>query len=438
MAVKDKPDSRKRALFILNEVLVKKKPLRPLLQDAYQGLNEADRAFLKELVFGLLRHKLYLEWLLKGYLKRPSRLHSTTWLNLLLALYQIVFLKTPDYAAVNEAVELEKNTGKKTSLVNAVLRTFLRKRYFPPLPEDPVKKLSIETSHPEWLINRWIKRYGLNQAEKILKINNTEPELVLRVNTLKRDLQGVLDTFNRKGIKVQRTRFSPVGLRVSEYSHFTDILGHIGEVYIQDEAAQLICYMLEPTPGELILDACAAPGGKTTHIAELSEDKATVVAVDRNPLSIRHLLENVKKGQYNSIITIMADITKTCFKKGFHRILVDAPCSSLGVIRRNPDVRYRYTEDELKRLRDRQLEILLHVADFLLPGGTLLYSVCTFEPEETTELVSLFLNKREDFFIINSRKPAIVSEFLTAEGYFLTLPFIEEMDGFFAVRFMKR
>ncbi|RMG70745.1 MAG: RsmB/NOP family class I SAM-dependent RNA methyltransferase, partial [Nitrospirae bacterium] len=206
----------------------------------------------------------------------------------------------------------------------------------------------------------------------------------------------------------------------------------------QDEAAQLVTFLLRPERGQRILDACAAPGGKTLQIAELTDDNAEIIAVDQSDTGIKLLKENLSSGGYNSVRVIHSDILSLNFKEGFQRILVDAPCSSLGVIRRNPDVRYRHKPDDLTAFQEKQLQILLHLSNFLQKGGIMLYSVCSLEPEETTEVARKFLNKKKDFIIIDNQTiDFIPRDMITKEGYFFTLPHIDEMDGFFAVRFKR-
>ncbi len=433
-----KGNPRQKALQILTSLFQRGKQLRPLLFSAYGDLKQDDRALLKEIVFGVLRKKLYLEWILRGYLKRPERLRPATWFNLLMALYQLEYLSIPDYAVVNEAVLLEKRHGKNPSVVNGVLRNFLRKKTIPPLPEEPIERLSILTSHPAWLIKRWIERYGEEKTREILEINNQEPPLVLRVNILRSSPDRVIKQLKEDGIVAEKTPCSPVGLSVKAYEDFSSITKLIGTVYVQDEAAQLVSYLLNPEPGKRILDACAAPGGKTLHIAELTGDRAEIIAVDQNPLSVRLMEENLRAGKYRSIQIVQSDILKYKPDEPFQMILVDAPCSSLGVIRRNPDVRYRQDEKGLLEFQKKQLEILLHVSGFLKKGGVLLYSVCSLEPEETTEVVKLFLNKKGDSFIIDRRPVSVIPDsMISSEGFFSTVSFIDEMDGFFAVRFKR-
>ncbi len=429
---------RKRAVLILKAVLTEGRALKPLLESAYKETDDRDRRFLKELVSGVFRKRLYLEWILRGYLKKPSRIKPLTWFNLLTALYQIEFLDTPGYAVVNEAVEVEKSLGRNISLVNGLLRNYLRRGSKPPLPEEETKRLSILESHPEWLIKRWMKRFGPERTRALLRANNQEPPLILRVNSLKTTREEMRRTLKAEGVDCEYTKYSPLGLKVEHYSSFNPLSRHVGSIYIQDEAAQLVSYLLSAEPGMRILDACAAPGGKTLHIAELTGDRAEIIAVDQNPLSVKLMEENIRAGNYQSIRLIQSDILKFRPERPFHRIVVDAPCSSLGVIRRNPDVRYRHNEHNLKDFQKRQLEILLYVSEFLISGGVLLYSVCSFEPEETTEVVKLFLNKKRDSFIIDRQPVSVIpDEMLSGEGFFSTVDFINEMDGFFAVRFKR-
>ncbi|RMG70364.1 MAG: 16S rRNA (cytosine(967)-C(5))-methyltransferase RsmB, partial [Nitrospirae bacterium] len=249
--------------MILKAVLADGHPLRPLLMSAYKEADDRNRRFLKELISGVFRRRLYLEWILRGYLKKPSRIKPLTWFNLLTALYQIEFLHTPDYAVVNEAVEVEKCLGRNTSLVNGLLRNYLRSGSKPPLPEDEIKRMSILESHPEWLIKRWIDRFGPEMTRTLLRANNQEPPLTLRVNSLKTTREEMRKNLSAEGVECEYTKYSPLGLRIIHYSSFSQISRHVGNIYIQDEAAQLVTFLLRPERGQRILDACAAPGGKT-------------------------------------------------------------------------------------------------------------------------------------------------------------------------------
>ncbi|NOY64692.1 MAG: 16S rRNA (cytosine(967)-C(5))-methyltransferase RsmB [Nitrospirae bacterium] len=400
-------------------------------------LNKKDRAMFQEILYGVLRNALYLEWILRQYLPKPEKTSKTTLYNLMAGLYQAIYMRVPDWAVVNETVDVEKHSGRKPSLVNGVLRNFLRSGHIPSPEGDFEERLAVLTSHPVWMIKRWSKRFGREETERLVRANNEIPPLVLRVNLLRYSRDYIMKDLLKKGIKAEHTKYSPAGLKILPPYDFRDIEGMIGKVFIQDEAAQLISYLLDVREGMRILDACAAPGGKTTHIAEITEDKATIVAVDLHPDRLKQLKENILKGGYRSIGIVQGDVNSITWQKGFDRILLDSPCSSLGVIRRNPDLKYRYKgPEEIERFKQKQLHLLLNVSNYLREGGILVYSVCSFEPEETKEVVDEFLHKRKDFYIIDRMDK--FECFFDKDGYFFTFPHRDNMDGFFAVRLSRR
>ncbi|HDH01555.1 MAG TPA: 16S rRNA (cytosine(967)-C(5))-methyltransferase RsmB [Nitrospirae bacterium] len=444
-----KNNPRLLALRALNEIWRKDKRPREVLDSYAATLDSRDMAFIQELVYGVIRNRLYIDWCLTAYLKDPSGLKYATLNNLRLGVYQAFFMRVPDRAVVFETTEVEKSAGRNTGLVNAVLRKIITGKTCPPLPEDPVERLSILTSHPVWLVRRWIERFGVTEAEALTKANNTVPPLTLRVNTLRTDREKVAARLSEMGIEFKCTDFSPVGIKIQGSYVFRDIEGLLGDVFIQDEAAQLVTYLLQPQEGQAILDACAAPGGKTTHIAELTGDRARVYAVESSAERLGILQENVRRQGLGSVKMICSDIVEFKPPEGFHGILLDAPCSSLGVIRRNPDVRYKHSPEILRRFHEKQVEMLTAVSRHLLPCGILVYSVCSTEPEEGEEVIRSFLHKEREFFIIEDTEslpstydkgPAVdnLRELINDEGYFRTYPHRHDMDGFFAVRLSRK
>ncbi len=444
-----KKNPRLLALRALNEIWRKDKRPREVLDSYAATLDSRDMAFIQELVYGVIRNRIYIDWCLTAYLKDPSGLKHATLNNLRLGVYQAFFMRVPDRAVVFETTEVEKSAGRNAGLVNAVLRKVVTGKACPSLPEDPAERISILASHPVWLVRRWIERFGVTEAAALAKANNTIPPLTLRVNTLRTDRERVAARLSEMGMEFKYTAFSPVGIKICGSYVFREIEGLLGDVFIQDEAAQLITFLLQPREQQSILDACAAPGGKTTHIAELTGDRARIYAVESSAERLRILQENVRRHGLGSVKMICTDIGEFEPPEGFHRILLDAPCSSLGVIRRNPDVRYKHSPEVLRRFHERQVEMLTTVSRYLLPGGILLYSVCSTEPEEGEEVIRSFLHKGREFFIIDDAEklsstydegPAVDSlrKLVNDEGYFRTYPHRHDMDGFFAVRLSRK
>ncbi len=444
-----KKNPRLLALRALDEIWRKDKRPREVLDSYAATLDSRDMAFIQELVYGVIRNRLYIDRCLTAYLKDPSGLKHATLNNLRLGVYQAFFMRVPDRAIVFETTEVEKSAGRNAGLVNAVLRKVVTGNARPPLPEDPAERISIVTSHPVWLVKRWIERFGVTEAEALAEANNTIPPLTLRVNTLRTDREKVAARLSDMGMEFKYTDFSPVGIKIQGSYVFREIEGLLGDVFIQDEAAQLITFLLQPGEGQAILDACAAPGGKTTHIAELTRDRARVYAVENSAERLGILQENVRRQALGSVKMICSDIGEFRPPEGFHRILLDAPCSSLGVIRRNPDVRYKHSPEVLRRFHEKQVEMLTTVSRHLLPNGILLYSVCSTEPEEGEDVIGSFLHKERDFFIIEDTEflpstydkgPAVdnLRELVNDGGYFRTYPHRHDMDGFFAVRLSRK
>lgn len=431
-----------------------------------EGLPRRDRALLMELVFGVLRHRSLLDHLVSGFLGKPPKDQTAN--NLRLAVYQIFFTRIPESAAVNEAVNMEEEKnfgGGKPALVNAVLRTMLRSRKA--LDEDlarlkaralnpaldgseRTKAIATLTSHPLWLVKRWARRFGAEGALELASAGNRVPPLVLRVNTIKKTRMEALQMLAEKAIEAEPAGSSPAGIKILGHADKKRVTFRELEFLhpfctIQDEAAQLAGFLLDPKPGETVLDACAAPGGKTTHIAELMKDSGHIVAADIDGKRLRRLRENIDRLGLRSVRVVETDITDESGPLHtdpelslFDRVLLDAPCSSLGVIRRNPDVRYRHSEKELARFGARQLSMLIASAKKLKVGGALVYSTCSTEPEEGEMVIGDFLDKTRGRFALDEEMPPFLLPFREKEkGFFRTYPHREDMDGFFMAKLRK-
>ena len=391
-----------------------------------------------EIVYGVLRHLYVLDWVIATFVKDISPLRVSTVNNLRIALYQMLFMRVPDFAVVHEAVEIEKNSGKP-SLVNAVLRSAIRKREtikFPIFFDDPTKDISTNTSHPEWMVRRWIQLYGIDETRAIAETNNSMPPLTLRTNTLRISRDDLLEVFRQQNVPSSPTRFSPEGIVVDDSVSYQEIAGFHGLFAVQDEASQLISHLLSPCQGERVLDACAAPGGKTTHIAQLMSDQGEIVAVEKDSLRAFRIEENVRSLGIRSVQLLQADITEIQIAEKFDRILLDAPCSSTGVIRRHPDVRYRQREKDMVAFANKQTQLLNAVAQFLKKDGRLVYSVCSTDPCEGEQVIRDFLKTTGEFRIIETVQELLAP--FVKNGFFRTYPHRHVMDGFFGVILCKK
>ncbi|VAW35931.1 16S rRNA (cytosine(967)-C(5))-methyltransferase [hydrothermal vent metagenome] len=425
-----------------------------LLERELRALDARESALATELVYGVLRWRIKIDWIIDYFSKiKVKKLEHSVLTAMRLGVYQLLFLtRIPSQAAINESVELVKSgvgggpkggqAVKKAGFVNAVLRSVDSARNaitFPHLKSQPVKYISVVFSHPEWLVARWIKRYGIKEAIEICQAGQCVPPATLRTNTLVQDRATLLRDLGREGIGAGPTRFSPAGIELDKGQRGAIDSGD-KRFYIQDEASQLVVELLGPGPGDIVLDACAAPGGKTTYMAELMQNSGVIYGVDKSGSRLK-LIDRLAGRLGASIIkTIEADASTMALQPalaglpeglgeglpvaGFDKILVDAPCSGLGVLRRTPEIKYRRSLADLKRSSVRQRGILDNTSKFLKSGGALVYSVCSFEPEETTGVVEGFLKANPDFSLDTDAPclPDSIKDFLDPSGYFRSYP----------------
>ena len=393
---------------------------------------------MTELVYGILRWRGWLDWTIRHFSKIPFEKIEIGILNALrLGSYQILFLtRTPASAAVNESVELAKRIRGKggASFVNAMLRSLIRQKGefpYPGMDEDPVLHMAVTESHPLWLVRIWLTDMGVEETLKICKWDNQIAPLTLRTNTLKIDREQLIMKLEEKGLNPSPTPFSVEGIvlgdsppPVSELPSFKE-----GLYIIQDEASQLVTSILDPIPGECILDACAAPGGKTTHIAQRMRNEGKIYALDLNRLKLSLIEEVCQRLGIKIVKGLKGDASHSLpTPKGmkFDRILADVPCSGFGTLRRNPDLRWRKGEDEIKRLSEIQSSILRNLAHCVEEGGILVYSTCTVFHEENEDVIEKFLNEHPSFNWIRSTKSSQKNVILSSRKD-TSKPFLQEM-----------
>jgi 16S rRNA (cytosine967-C5)-methyltransferase len=413
---------------------------------ARQRLDARDSAFLLELVYGTLRNRALLDWTLNRFSAKPVDTTDARTRNILrLAAYQMLFLdRVPVSAAVNTAVELAKAHGNKHGYVNGLLRGLDRKRSTIGQPDhaDPVMRLAVRYSHPLWLVRRWVARYGAEAAETLLRANNLPAPLTVRANTQRTTREALRAALEAEGATVAETDHAPAGLHILTTPQWLRMLKayRAGWFVVQDQAAQLISLLLSPQPGETVLDACAAPGGKTTHLAELMQDRGSVVALELDASRIAKIRENSRRLGMTSIATVQGDAT-TYQEGSYDRVLIDAPCSGLGVLRRHPDGRWNKTEPTVDEHGSLQRRILQNCSALLKPGGTLVYATCTTEPAENEDVIAWFLAGPGSSFRIDDPRPLLpqaAAALVDSQGYFRTVPSAPVMDGFFGVRLVKK
>lgn len=414
-----------------------------------KALAERDRALLTELVYGTLRWRGTIDARLRPQLRRPLAETDPFIRNLLrVTLYQLLFLdKIPDYAAVNEAVQIAKmHRGEKIAgFVNGALRNLLRHKdetAASPTTGDSIAASAEECSHPEWLVKKWYEFFGRQAAKALMRANNERAPLVLRVNTLKNDRKTFLDLLEKGGIAAVATRWSPQGVWVQSGPAVDELPGfHQGLFQVQSEASQLVAHLLAPRPGERVFDACAAPGGKATHIAELMNDTGEVTALDLSARGIEKIRENSARLGLTSIRALRGDASRDLpesFRSYFDRVLIDAPCSGLGTLRSNPEIKWHRNQSDVERLSGLQAKIVDRAASCLKPGGIMVYSTCTLTREENEQVVESFLETHRQFelqdaagYLPEQAKPMV------QRSYFMALPHCHNTDGFFAARMRK-
>ena len=415
----------------------------------YRYFNSLDRAFLTELTYGVIRWRERLDWVIRLFSKIPIEKIELETLNILrLGLYQILFLsRTPSSAAVNESVELAKRIRGKggAGFVNAVLRSAIRQKdeiRYPDIHEDPVLHLSVVQSHPLWLVQRWVRERGVEETLQICMFNNQISPLTLRTNTLKINRENLLEKLKEEELSPIPTVYSEEGIVLQRPPPTSELpFLRKGLAIIQDEASQLVTSILDPKPGEQILDACAAPGGKTTHMAQKMKNQGDIYALDLSKAKLDLIEGLCERLGIRIIKTVKGDASKILpVPQGmkFDRILADVPCSGFGTLRRNSDLKWRRGEVDIQRMGELQFSILRNLSMYVEEGGLLIYSTCTVFREENEDVVEKFLEAHPEFQL--DRMDNLLPEKsrpLIEGSYFKTFPPKGEMDGFFAARLIK-
>ncbi|WP_161820888.1 16S rRNA (cytosine(967)-C(5))-methyltransferase RsmB [Sporotomaculum syntrophicum] len=409
-----------------------------------------DRSFITELVYGTLRAQNTLDWALSHYLRRPLSGLSSAVRNILrLGAYQLIFMdRVPDSAAVNESAKLARRHGHEgiVKFVNGVLRNLARGKErlsYPDPGDDPVRYIALRYSHPDWLVRRWLKDFGYSETEALCAANNQPAPNTVRVNTLKTSAAELMERLTGLGVTSQRGQYAADCLQLQGFVSLGSLAPFKeGQFQAQDESSILVGQAVNPTPGSQVLDVASAPGGKATHLAQLMQNQGEILALDVHEHKIKLITENCRRLGVEIVQPVLADARQipARYTGWADYVLVDAPCSGLGVLRRRPDARWRKQEEQIAALAELQAQILASAAAALKPGGVLVYSTCTITREENLGQVELFLEQHPEFKwdTLAGLLPGALDQDETLDrGYLQILPHVHGLDGFFMARLVK-
>ncbi|OAG26734.1 16S rRNA (cytosine(967)-C(5))-methyltransferase RsmB [Thermodesulfatator autotrophicus] len=449
------PVKNPRAMAL--KVLIRWETKKPLLDEVLTEVLEKsvlpdprDRALVSELINGVVRHLAYLDYMLSRVSRKPlDKMDPEVKNALRLGAYQIFFTRIPVQVAVAETIKLVKPRRGQwiVNFVNAILRELARRREeitLPPKEMDLAEYLAIKYSYPRWLVERWLERFGEEETEALLKAGNERPILVVRANTLRVTRDNLLLFLKKDVPEASPCRFSPDGIELKGFrGQITSLKAFkFGWLQVQDEASQLVSYLISPKEGERILDACAGVGGKTTHLAQLMRNTGKIYAMDVLAWRLKRLEENARRLGITNIEVITGDATKSIEKLGgkfFDRILIDAPCTGTGVIRRHPDIKWARKPEDLITVPEKQLSLLNSLAPLVKAKGVIVYATCSLEPEENEEVIQKFISEHSEFQIEDARRylPGEAKELVDDKGFMRTYPHRHGLDGFFAARLKK-
>jgi len=427
------------ANLALNRVLEKYKP------------DKLDRAFATELAYGTLRSLNTVDWVLSHFVSKPLGAQTSTVRNILrLGVYQMMFMdRVPRSAACNESAEMARKYGHPgvVKFVNGVLRTVscrLGELKFPGLDESPVEHISLLYSHPAWIVERWLEEFGLEDTLALSRADNEPAPNTVRTNTLKITRTELAQKLEKEGLAVSETVYAPEGLNIDGFYSLGSLAPfREGLFFVQDESSMLAARALSPQPGSFVIDACSAPGGKATHMAQLMENRGRILAVDLHVHKLKLIGENCSRLGISIVEGVAGDARQLPreYRGRADYVLVDVPCSGLGVLRRRPDARWRKGPEQLPAIVNLQAEILEGASRCLKPGGVMVYSTCTIAREENLSQIENFLSGHGEFELedLSTLLPAELDAAGTIKkGYLQILPHLHGIDGFFIARMRKK
>ncbi len=407
-------------------------------------LNPADRALVTELVNGTIRWLSRLDWILTGFYHGEfTKCLPLVKNSMRIALYQMLFLsKIPAPAAINESVELVKRFkgDKHAGIVNGVLRNILRNigniRY-PAREENEVLHLAVHSAHPQWLVRRYVERMGAEEAEHLLNANNQRPMITLRVNAFKSSVEEVEAELTEAQIKFERSPIHEASFLITSLRDVRSLPAFTnGHVTVQDASASLAVRLADPAPGMLVYDLCAAPGGKAVFAAELMQNQGRIIALELYQSKLAAINENAERAGVSIIETLHGDAREFNPAEQAHLVLVDAPCTGFGTLSKKPDIKWRRSIDDIRKMAAKQREILEHASALVRPGGSVVYSTCTIEPEENEGVVHWFLDQHPEYELIPAE--SVLPASVCSNGFLSTLPHVHHSDGAFAARLRRK
>jgi 16S rRNA (cytosine967-C5)-methyltransferase len=445
---------RRAAYQVLRAVTSGRSDLPEALAKTRERLSDPrDQALAATVATGTLRWMGALDAVIEAFARRGvARLDPEVLDSLRLGAFQLLHLdRVPPRAVIDDGVEIVREQRKSSAagFVNALLRRVDRERARLPLPARPASPddasaldyLSVTLSHPRWLAERWLTALGFDGAEAWMRFDNTPAPLTIRVNTLKITRQELIARLSAEGAQVQPARFAPDGLVVVEGQPLASDLFAGGSFFVQDEASQLVAETADAKPGELVLDACASPGGKTVAMAASMADRGTIIAGDVRGRRVDLLRDTVARSGARAVRVTRFDAAALPFGAVFDLVLLDAPCSGLGTLRRDPEIRWRRTEADVRALADTQHRLLARAADCVRPGGRLLYATCSSETDENEAVIERFLADRGDFVVepveLGRLAAGRAASLVTAAGHLRTRPDLHGLESFFAARLRR-
>ncbi|OLS01710.1 16S rRNA (cytosine(967)-C(5))-methyltransferase RsmB [Tissierella creatinophila] len=407
-----------------------------------------DENLIREIIYGVLENLIYIDYIISKASKvKMKKIHPYILEIIRIGIYQIVFMdKIPESAAVNESVKLAKKYGHKGTIgfTNGILRSISREKekYTSIDVNDKMKYISIKYSHPEDLVKIWIDEFGIDFTQKLCEANNNRPLLNIRINTLKTNKNALINSLKQKGIETVDGKYAEDCLIVKNPFAITETDEFKKGLFtIQDESSMLVAQIMNPKENSRVLDVCSAPGGKSTHIAQVMNNKGFILSRDIYPHKIKLIEENVNRLGIDIIKTEVYDALKRdeSLLGKFDYCLLDAPCSGLGLIRRKPEIKLNRKEEDIESLSNLQYKIIQNVKDYIKIGGFLVYSTCTILDKENIDLIKIFLKENPNFKLVDIQdRIKNKEEFSTLnDGYIKLFPHIHKTDGFFIAKMIK-